>query len=147
MGFHMWETKCISFLYTLWWDSQLWPYLKSQCISTLFFTRRGTKWRCWVKDLIRETFVWVEHNNGISIWLVLYLILTSLVAQMIKCLPTIRETCVQSLGREDLMEKEMAAHSSTLAWKLPWMEELGRLQSMGSQRVRHNWTTRLPRWC
>ena len=63
--------------------------------------------------------------------------MTSLVAQMVKCLPTMRETWVQSLGQEDLLEKEMAIHSSTLAWKIPRMEELGRLQSMGSQRVGH----------
>ena len=61
--------------------------------------------------------------------------MTSLVAQMVKCLPTMRETWVQSLGQEDLLEKEMAIHSSTLAWKIPRMEELGRLQSMGSQTV------------
>ena len=58
----------------------------------------------------------------------------SLVAQMVKCVPTIRETQVQSLGWEDLLEKEMATHSSILAWKIPWMEEPGRLQSMGSQK-------------
>ena len=63
---------------------------------------------------------------------------TSLLTQTVKCLPTMRETQVQSLGREDPLEKEMATHSSTLAWKIPWMEEHGRLQSMGSQRVRHN---------
>ena len=51
------------------------------------------------------------------------------------------ETRLQSLGREDPLEKEMAAHSSTLAWKIPWTEEPGRLQSMGSQRVRHDWAT------
>ena len=62
----------------------------------------------------------------------------SMVAQTVKCLPTMQETQVQSLGREDPLEKEMAAHSSILAWKIPWMEEPGRLQSMGSQRVRHN---------
>ena len=61
--------------------------------------------------------------------------LTSLVAQMVKCLPTMQKTQVQSLGQEDLLEKEMATHSSTLAWKIPWMEEPGRLQSMGSQKV------------
>ena len=59
----------------------------------------------------------------------------SLVAQMVKCLPTMRETRVQSLGWEDLLEKEMVTHSSILAWKIPWMEEPVRLQSMGSQRV------------
>ena len=50
---------------------------------------------------------------------------SSLVAQMVKCLPTMRETWVQSLGREDLLEKEMATHSSILTWKIPWMEEPG----------------------
>ena len=64
--------------------------------------------------------------------------MTSLVAQMVKRLPTMRETWVQSLGREDPLEKEMAPHSSTLAWKIPWAEKPGRLQSMGSQRVEHN---------
>ena len=63
---------------------------------------------------------------------------TSLVAQMVKHLPTMWETQVQSLGWEDLLEKEMATHSSTLAWKIPWMEEPVRLQSMGSRRVRHD---------
>ena len=57
---------------------------------------------------------------------------------MVKGLPTMRETQVPSLGREDLLEKEMATHSSTLAWKIPWMEDPGRLQSMGSQRVEHD---------
>ena len=57
---------------------------------------------------------------------------------MVKCLPTMQETWVQSLGWEDPLEKEMATHSSTLAWKIPWTEELGRLQSMGSQRVGHD---------
>ena len=59
-------------------------------------------------------------------------------AQAVKRLPTMWETWVQSLGREDPLEKEMATQSSTLAWKIPWMEKLGRLQSMGSQRVRHD---------
>ena len=69
--------------------------------------------------------------------------LTSLVAQMVKRLPTMRETQVQSLGREDLLEKEMATPSSILAWKIPWTVEPGRLQSMGSQRVGHDWVTSL----
>ena len=62
----------------------------------------------------------------------------SLVAQMVKCLPAVRETWVRSLGREDPLEKEMTTHSSTLAWKIPWTEEPDRLQSTGSQRVRHD---------
>ena len=64
-------------------------------------------------------------------------------AQTVKRLPTMRETWVQSLGREDPMEKEVATHSSILAWKIPWMEEPGWLLSMGSQRVGHNRVTSL----
>ena len=56
---------------------------------------------------------------------------TSLVAQTVKCLPTMQETWVHSLGQEDLLEKEMATHSSILAWRIPWAEEPGGLQSMG----------------
>ena len=59
-------------------------------------------------------------------------VLISLVAQTVKCLPTMQETRVQSLGQEDLLEKEMATQSSILAWKIPWTEDPGRLQSMGS---------------
>ena len=59
-------------------------------------------------------------------------------AQMVRHLPTMQETWVRSPGQEDPLEKEMATHTSTLAWKIPWMEECGRLQSMGSQRVGHN---------
>ena len=68
---------------------------------------------------------------------------TSLVVQMVKRLPAMQETRVQSLGWEDPLEKEMAAHSSILAWKIPWTEEPGRLSSMGSQRVGHDWATSL----
>ena len=62
----------------------------------------------------------------------------SIGAQMVKSLPAVQETWVQSLGREDSLEKEMATHSSTLAEKIPCMEEPGRLQSMGSQKIRHD---------
>ena len=62
----------------------------------------------------------------------------SLVAQTVKHLPAMRETRVRLLGQKDPLEKEMATHSSTFAWKIPWMEEPGRLQSMGTQRVGHN---------
>ena len=65
----------------------------------------------------------------------------SLVAQTAKRLPAMWETQVQSLGGEDPLEKEMAAHSSILAWKIPWMVEPGRLQSMGLQRVGHDCAT------
>ena len=79
--------------------------------------------------------MWVEWNLLYSG--------ASLVAQTVKRLPAIWEARVQSLGWEDPLEKEMAPHSSTLAWEIPWMEEPGRLQSMGSQRVGHNWATSL----
>ena len=73
-----------------------------------------------------------------------YLLYTSseiskhLVAQTVKRLPTMRETWVRSLGREDPLEEEMATRSSTLAWKISWTEEPGRLQSLDSQRVGHD---------
>ena len=77
-------------------------------------------------------------NKLIQISLVLIEIWPSLVAQTVKSLPTMRETQVRSLGQEDPLEKEMATHSSTLAWKIPWTEEIGWLLSMGLQRVRHD---------
>ena len=65
----------------------------------------------------------------------------SLVAQIVKKLPPNWETLVQSLGQEDPLEKGMAIYSRILAWRIPWTEEPGRLQSMGLQRVRHGWAT------
>ena len=70
-------------------------------------------------------------GNEVELWV-------SLVAQKVKCLPAMRETQVQSLGWEDPLEKEMATHSSTLAWEIPWTEEPRRLQSTGLQRLGHN---------
>ena len=67
-----------------------------------------------------------------------YLNRASLVAQMVKYLPAMQETQVQSLGWEDPLEKGMATHSSILVWRIPWAEEPGRLRSMGSQKVRHD---------
>ena len=65
----------------------------------------------------------------------------SLVAQMIKNLPAVQETGVQSLGWEDPLEEGMATHSNVLSWRIPWTEEPGRLQSLGLQRVPHGWAT------
>ena len=65
----------------------------------------------------------------------------SLMAQMVKNLPAMQETWVQSLGWEDPLEKGMATHSSILAWRIPWTEEPDALQSVGSQRVGHEWAT------
>ena len=96
-------------------------------------------------------YVWrlspcMAHHLQMMLWLSFYRFfffflqfpLTSLVAQTVKRLSTMWETWVQALGREDPLEKEMAIHSSTVAWKIPWTEEPGRLQSMGSQRVGHD---------
>ena len=68
----------------------------------------------------------------------------SLVAQLVKNLPAVQETQVRSLGGEDPLEKETATHSSILAWKIPWTEEPGRLQSMGLQRAGHDLATKPP---
>ena len=93
-------------------------------------------WRAWGSAL-----QWLKARLETAWFLILAR--TSLVAQVVKCLPTVQETQLQSLGQKDLLEKEMATHSSILAWKIPWTEESGRLQSMGSQRVRHDWATSL----
>ena len=69
--------------------------------------------------------------------------------QMVKNLPAVHETQVQSLGRQDPLEKGMATHSNILAWRIPWTEEIGGLQSMGLQTVEHDWATNsttTPRW-
>ena len=63
---------------------------------------------------------------------------TTLVAQVVKNLLAMQETCIQSLSQEDPLEKGMATYSSVLAWRIPWTEEPGRLQYMGSQRVKHD---------
>ena len=75
--------------------------------------------------------------------MLLWTLKSSLVAQTVKRLPTMRETRVQSLDPEDPLEKAMATHSSTHAWKIPWTEEPGGLQPVGSQRVGHDWATSL----
>ena len=69
--------------------------------------------------------------------------MASQVAQMVKCLPVMRETQVRSLGWENPLEKETATHSSIFAWKIPWMEEPGMLQSVGSQRMGYDGLTSL----
>ena len=86
---------------------------------------------------------WYGFKNPSSIWLLLQLEWASLVAQRLKHLPAMWETWVRSLGWDDPLEKEMATHSSILAWWIPWMEEPGGLQSTGSQRVGHDWVTSL----
>ena len=83
------------------------------------------------------------HIPRAGIKAVLCLLVKGLLSQTVKRLPTMRETRVQSLGQEDLLEKEMVTHSSILAWRIPWSKKPGRLQAMGSQRVGHDWATSL----
>ena len=79
--------------------------------------------------------IWPQETLG-NIWRQFW---SSLVAQLVKNLPAMQDTWIQSLGWEDLLEKGMATHSNILSWRIPWTEELGGLQSMGLQRVGHNW--------
>ena len=98
----------------------------------------------WFLHLSREEYFPSNSKKaGVLILPQLLVERASLVAQREKCLPSMQETWVQSLDQEDPLEKEMAMHSSILAWRIPWMEEAGRLQSMGSQRVIHDWATSL----
>ena len=99
------------------------PYL----LFTLTFTLGGTQ----------TLFKGFMSKQSITI------IWASLVAQRLKCLPPMWETWLWSLGREDPPEKEMVTHSSILAWRILWSEKPGKLQSMGSQRVGHDWATSL----
>ena len=79
----------------------------------------------YTSGLILSTFMYINHSNR-----------ASLVAQMVKRLPTMPDTRVRSLGQEDLLEKEMATYSSTLAWKIPWTEEPVRLHGVAKSRIR-----------
>ena len=107
--------------------------------------------RCQVRTEVFGITIWLVCNYLAltcmqlpgSVTLMSTILETSLLAPRLKGLPAIRETRVQSLGREDPLEKEMATHSSTLAWKISWTEEPCRLQSMGSQRLGYDWVTSL----
>ena len=93
-----------------------------------------------------NTYVYINIYIYIYIYTHIYIhciYKASLVAQRLKRLPGMWETWIWSLDREDTLEKEMVTHSSTLAWRIPWREEPGRLQSMGPHRVGHDWATSL----
>ena len=105
-----------------------------------------------LRELVMDREAWravihgvAKNRTRLSDWTELNweAFLSSLVAQRLKSLPPMWETQVRSLGREDPLEKEMVTHSSILAWRIPWTEKPGRLQSTGSQRVRHDWATSL----
>ena len=114
--------------------------------QAIFTAGQVSKLRCSLRNscLWRLYFGIVFLPLYLKIYLYVFTwVRASLVAQRLKHLPAMRETWVRSLGWEDPLEKEMATHSSTLAWRIPWREEPGRLQSMGSQRVGHDWVTSL----
>ena len=90
--------------------------------------------------LLLKFSLWLSPPAQGDGWQVL---LISLVARRLKRLPATQEARVQALGQEDLLEEEMETHSSILAWRIPWTEEPGRLQSTGLQRVGHGWATSL----
>ena len=112
--------------------------------------RINTTWSCYV-ILFICSWIWFftillgiftsMSMSDTSLWFSYNVFGASLEAQTVKRLPAMREARVWFLGREDPLEKEMAIHSSTLAWKIPWMEEPDRLQFTGSQRVGHDWAT------
>ena len=110
--------------------------------------------RSWLSDWTELNWIYITiylytplyTHVHVYIYMCMYTVyvsMSSLVAQTVKHLCTMWETWVWSLGREDPLEKEMAIHSSTIAWRIPWTEERGRLQSMGLQRVGHDWATSL----
>ena len=125
-----------------WWWTGKPGALQSTGLQIQTWLSNWTELRSRRKNVTSISSISLIHSVS---WLLLniYHMPSSLVAQIVKRLPTMRETQILSLGWEDPLEKEMATHSSTLAWKIPWTEESGRLESMGSQRVGHDWTTLL----
>ena len=135
----LWENSfCGSLLTSIFWVLRNWKLANNLTPLLQHDTEVGNNW----------CFPGLGGKVGINFWLSFFHRLRknagpSLVAQRVKCLPTMWETQVQFLGWEDSLEKEMATHSSTLAWKTPWTEKPGRLQSMGSQRVWLYWVISL----
>ena len=131
----------------------------SICLITHWFLKAGRKWQPTPVFLLGKAHGWrslvdyspwgrkeldtTEWLNWMFCYFNLYqhFYTAFLVAQTVKHLPAMRETWVRSLGWEGPLEKEMATYCSTLAWKIPWMEEPGRLQPTGSKSVGHNWVT------
>ena len=107
----------------------------------IFWLYAGSKIRAQGQQ--QSFFLWGPHINPFEKKSNPVETQASLVVQKVKNLPSMQEIQVWSLGQEDPLEKEMATHSSILAWRILWTEEPGRLQSMGWQRVRHDWATNI----
>ena len=123
-------------------DSSHWP-----CHSVLFSSSRRRN-KLWLTNYGVRPWKSLTHSVSLIYFLKILFIYFDMdllkmtqVAQMVKNLPAVQKTWVLPLSREDPLEKGKATHSSILAWRIPWMEEPGELQSMDSQRVRHNWVT------
>ena len=136
---------------------------KNQISIDIYLAKPNTKWKRgkslhimwhtilhnmwepgWKGSLGKNGYIYIcmaESLHCSPETIVNWLYWASLVAQMVKNLPTMQEILVWSLDQEDPLEKRMAIHSRILAWRIPWTEESGGIQSMGSQRVRHNWAT------
>ena len=124
----------------LWPPNSFWDIGKLSLFS-------WSAWQRWSSARISNNW-WLVLKTELIVWIDLSCTKSaSLVAQMVKHLSAMQETWVQSLGWEDPLEKDLATHSSTLAWKIPWMEKPGRLQSMGSQTVPQDWATSLSQTC
>ena len=123
--------------------------LAAQTTKTLFgplkkIDRKQQKWIKFVEpspSLADPLLPFILFVDFLKNWSIVASHWASLVAQRVKRLPAMQETWVWSMGQEDPLEKEMAPHSSTLAWKIPWTEEPGRLRSMQLRRVGHDWAT------
>ena len=124
------------FLWSTMWEEFVHPKISTKCL--LCASHCGRHWR---QSAEKETTPVLRGWSYIIIPGNLLQLGASLVAQRLKRLPAMRETWVRSLGLEDPLEKEMATHSSIVAWRIPWTEEPRGLQSAGLQRVGHDWET------
>ena len=109
-------------------------------LITFSFSPTDLSVSCEFINLSSNQIYFIDHNIS-KFWEALYCVCQGLPSQTVKNLPAMQETWVQSLSQEDPLEKGMAAHSSILAWRIPWTEEPGGLQSMRSQRVRQDRAT------
>ena len=99
-------------------------------VISLYIFVAANEWMVCSSDPEQDSlFTWIHHSGN------------SLVAQIVKNLPAVQETQVQSLGKEDHLEKAMATYSTILSWRIPWAVEPGRLQSTGPQSVAYDWET------
>ena len=117
--------------------------MKTTSVNRWFYVLWKLESMCTVFIAPNLPFSKVGYTHTLLLGQRWWVIRDSLMAQMVKSLPAMRETWVQSLGRKDPLEVKMATRSSILAWKIPWTEEPGGLQSIGSQKVGQDWVTSL----